>query len=101
MYSSVLSNTFRRMKIKTCIHILTLISCVIILVTVRYTLTGYKKIDVKKANFLRKEIPIPTKSKVERCSDVTHSQRDANSKLVEDLLSLVRIISIIIHCSKL
>lgn len=90
MYSSVLSNTFRRMKIKTCIHILTLISCVIILVTVRYTLTGYKKIDVKKANFLRKEIPIPTKSKVERCSDVIHSQRDANSKLVEDLLSLVQ-----------
>lgn len=76
MYSSVLSNTFRRMKIKICVNILILISGVIILVTVRHTLRGFKK------------IPIPTKY-----SDVIHTQSDSNSKLVEDLLSLVLIIS--------
>lgn len=48
----------------------------IILVTVRHTLRGFKK------------IPIPTKY-----SDVIHTQSDSNSKLVEDLLSLVLIIS--------
>lgn len=95
MYPRFLSNTFRRMKIKTCLNILILISCVTILVTVRHILTGSNKIDVKKADsFLRTEIPIPTKSKVEWCSAVIDKQGDSNSNLVEDLFSLVRIISI-------
>lgn len=95
MYPRVLSNTFRRMKIKTCLNILILISCLTILVTVRHFLTGSNKIDVKKADsFLRTEIPTPTKSKVEWCSGVIDKQGDSNSKLVEDLFSLVRIISI-------
>lgn len=72
MYLSVLSNIFRRMKIKMCIYILIFISCVIIFVIVRYILIGYKKIDVKKVNFLWKEILILIKSKVEWCFDVIY-----------------------------